>query len=83
MDNVAAKVLLGTSFIYQFVKIFLPEEKMVVPKHSKPVAIIATYSDKISTVAGAKSDEEGDKSPSPLFLVARQVFGDPMLETRV
>lgn len=72
-ENFAVKVLLGTLFIDLFVKFILWEEQMVVPKHSKPVAIMETYTDKGSRVDGTKRYEKWDERPRPLLLVAKKV----------
>lgn len=63
-------VLLGTSFIYHFIKVIFQSERRVVPYHSKPVAILPTFgNDPIATIL---DDEEEEDSDGALFRVARQ-----------
>lgn len=70
-DKLAERLILGTKFIDRFLKSILLEENWFLPKHSKPVVILENYSNEISTMAGAKLEEERDEKRRPLFLVAR------------
>lgn len=60
-DNFSVRSLLGTLFIDRFVKHILLYDQVVLPKHSKTVAIIATGKSKMGTVEDAKSDEKKTK----------------------
>lgn len=81
VDNFSVKVLIGTLLIDRLLKSNLPEKQVVVPKRSEPVAILATFTDNISTLADAQSENERKDEKRTLFQVVRRVLLKTMSET--
>lgn len=80
VENLALPVLIGTSYIDQFIKDIFPMKRMILPVHSGAVAILLAYA---PTVKSIKSIDIAESSPqlsdpsATLFPVTKQV-GIPM-----
>lgn len=66
MEGLSVPILLGTAFIDQNLKVILPKDRKVVPKHSSPVTISRNSAKK----AVYLSDQKG--TTDPLVRVARK-----------